>query len=214
MGLASFNQRVSRAIKRGNVFDKDIPDYAKDAVKTLEDLRSWKHMWTEEQATLAVAADSRTIERLKNCRFIKRINEDGVQVPVKKISPIQIWQQRTNTFPSGFWLSSQTKVQFDSSHSSLTVELIWGYYTYSEYNDESPWFDLSENLLLSQTMLEMAPLLKDDKISARYSPIVAAKLATLQNAEIEAEFDGQDQSMIPYADDMDEYVDGTVDWPV
>ncbi len=119
---------------------------------------------------------------------------------------MQLLQRGVGPTPSGFWLSDQTTVEFDSAPSSV-LTLRYGYYVYSEYDDDLAWFDLAEGLLLAQTMIEMSPLFRDDKIAARYGPIVMAKLDILEDAQTNAEFDGQDTSMIPYADAMDNYLD-------
>jgi hypothetical protein len=204
MSIATFEARVSRAIKRGKVYDNDIPAYAKDAVKTLEKGHNWKHMWTEEDVALATGVNYREIDLLKSCQWIKLKTDDGVYHPVKKVSPIQLWALEEGS-PGGYWMSDLTTVQFDRTpNSDLTLR--YGYYLYSEYDDDLPWLNLDEGLLMAQTMLEMAPLLKNPAFVSMYSPIVAAKLELLVTAEVEAEYGGQDQRMQPYADEMEEWV--------
>ena len=204
MSIATFERRVSRAIKRGNVFDNDIPPHAKDAVKTLEDVRNWKHMWVEEEVTLAAGANSRTVARLKSCEWIKVKDNDAIYHPVKKVSPVQLWSIEAGT-PGGYWMSDLTTIQFDRTpETDLTLR--YGYYLYSQYDDNLAWLTLSEACLVSQTIVEMHSVLKNPKLTQIHLPIVAAKLETLESAEIEAEFGGQDQRMVPFADETDEYL--------
>lgn len=217
MSMASFNQRVSRAINRGNVFDSDIPEYARDAVKTLEQLHSWHHMWTEEEVVLALGASTRTINNLKNCRFIKRKLGNGTYIPLKKITSDQLLRIDNDPLlaPGAFWVTGQDAlktINFDAI-APVAITLRYKYAQFSDYDDSLAWFDLSENLLLAQTILEMGPILKDDKLAQRYGPIAEAKVTVLKDAQSEAEFDGQDNSMIPFADDFEEYLSsGDSDW--
>jgi hypothetical protein len=210
MSIATFQQRVSRAIKRGNVFDKDIPGYAKDAVRTLENIRDWKHMWVEEEVVLTAGTSSRTIARLKNLRYIKEVMDDGSLRRILKVSSEQVTGVSTDATPSGYWLSAQTVVQFDASPGT-DITLKYGYYLYSEYDDNLPWLTVEESILVAQTGLEMVALLKDPKATAAFSGIVSQKLPILEIAELDAEYDGQDNSMIPYADAMDNFITTGVD---
>jgi hypothetical protein len=210
MSLATFERRVSRAIKRGKVFDNDIPAYAKDAVKTLEKLRNWKHMWTEEEQTLAIDASTRTITDLKSVDFVKRKLTDGTLVPMKKVSPSQVLSIEAG-LPGAFWMSSQTTIQFDAAPESA-ITLRYGYWTYSSYDNSLPWLDVEENLLVAQTVLEMSPLLRNPKLTQTYSDLVSAKISILEDVEIESEYAMQDQRMIPYADEMDEWLGAEGDY--
>jgi hypothetical protein len=204
--MATFEQRVSRAINRGKVYDADIAVYTKDAIRTLEDAHNWKHMWVEEAATLAAGARTRTIDNLKSCRWIKYLGADGNLAPLNKISPVQIQSILTEaTAPSGFWMSAQETIEFDASPAD-DVTLRYGYWLYSDYDDNLAWFDVAESLLINQTLLEMAPIHKQDQLIQRATPIASTKLQTLKDAQTNAEFDGQDNSMIPYADDMDDWL--------
>jgi len=209
MSLSTFHQRVSRAIKRGNVFDADIPGYARDAVRSLEDYNNWKHMWVEEEVALGVGASSRTIDGLKMCRFVKRKTTDGLYLPLKKVIPDELLQIGTavGATPGAFWMESREKINFDAIPTTVQT-LRYGYYLYSDYDDFLPWLNISENLLIGQTILEMSPILKDDKITGRYAPIVQAKIAVLEESEADLDYDGMDSRQIPYADEMEEYLAG------
>jgi len=213
MSIATFERRVSRAIKRGNAFDKDIPEYAKDAVRTLEALENWAHMWTEEEQTLAAGASTRTFTTLKTPYFVKRKLDDDTLIPLRKISSSQILRIGEGT-PGGFWLSKNEPdeqiMQFDRAP-DLDITLRYGYWSYSAYNNDLPWLKLDEGLLIAQTILEMVPLLRNQKFGQMYSPVVQAKVQFLRDAQTDAEFAGQDQRMVPFADEMDEYL-GTLDY--
>ena len=202
--MRTFHQRVSRAIKRGKVFDKDIPGYAQDAVKTLEDLWNWKHMWVLEKVVLVEGVGIRNIPRLKTVRFIKRVLDGERLVDLTKISPIQMTTAESPGIPGSYFMGNQTDVFFNHE-ASEDITLWYGYWRYSEYDDDLAFFEREEGFLIAQTILEMSPLIKDDKVAQRFSSIVAAKVEIITDAEIDAEYDGQDQRMIPFADEMDEF---------
>jgi hypothetical protein len=212
--LSTFYTRVSRAIKRGNVFDADIPGYATDAVRTLENTYNWKHMWVEDEVSLAAAATTRQIELLKTVTFIQR--QVGTKwLPLKKVSSNQFLEPGTSADPGGYWLENQTTIKFDSAPAA-DLPLRYGYWVYTnvdEVQDDLAWLDLDEGLLIAATILEMGPLLKDDKVAARYQPILSAKLEILRVAEVEAEFEGQDQRMVPFQDEMEDYLATGSVWP-
>lgn len=205
--LETFHQRVSRAIKRGKVFDGDIPGYAKDAVRTLEDLENWKHMWVEEfNQTLPAQTNTIALDRVKSVRYV-RFHVTGVEAYryLKKVSAEQIAYIDTNTAPVGYWMMDQDTVGLDAkSDSVLTYDI--GYYQYSEYNNDLGWLSIAENCLIAQTLIEMSPLLRDDRQKARWQELVQNRVTILVDAGQVHEFDGIDQRMIPYADEMDDWM--------
>ena len=205
--LITFHQRVSRAIKRGNNFDGDIPGYAKDAVKTLEDMHDWKHMWTESLSqTLASGTNVVSLTDAKNVRYIRfHVDRAGIFNYMKKVSADQILYIDDPGSPAGFYMSAQNTATLDAKPSqAMTYDV--GYYKYSDYDDDLAWLDIAENLLIAQTVVEMAPLLKDDKTKARFETYAAGRVQALIEAGLTHEYDGQQNEMIPYADDMDDWL--------
>jgi len=205
--LETFHQRVSRAIRRGKVFDGDIPGYAKDAVRSLEDLENWRHMWVEEfSQTLPSGTNTITLERVKSVRYVRfHVSNVNFYRYLKKVSADQVAYIGTETAPVGYWMRSRDVVGLDASPGeALTYDI--GYYQYSEYDDDLPWLDIAESLLAAQTIVEMSPLLRDDKVKARWEAVVASRMVTLSESDLVHEFDGQEQRMIPYADEIDDWL--------
>ena len=211
--IATFETRVSRALKRGNVFDADIPTYAKDAIRTLEDLCEWRHMWTEEFGeTLAAGENTIELEDVRNVRYVRfHIDSAGRFQYVKKVSADQIAYVDDGPSPSGFYMLDRNTIAFDSKPSeNLTYDV--GYFKYSSYDDDLPWLTIAEALLVAQTIVEMTALHKDDKVRARFESYISGRVQALIEAGVASEFDGQDQRMIPYADEMDEWLISGVEY--
>lgn len=211
LSLSTFHQRVSRAINRGKVFDGDIPAAAKDAVRTLENLNNWRHMWVESfSQTLTAGTNTISLTNVKSVRYIRihSLLSDGSlnrYKYLKKVSADQVISIDEDTVPTGFWMLDQDTVEMDGKPSEdLTYDI--GYYQYSDYDNNLPWLEVSEGLLIAQTMIEISPLLKDDRNLKRWVDQKAEKLGVLEEADLVHEFDGQEQRMTPYADEIDDWM--------
>jgi len=210
--IETFYQRVSRGIKRAKVFDADIPSAVKDAVRTLEDIHNWKHMWVlNSSQTLAQDTNSIALDLVKSVRFVRfhLFNDLGDFVKfkyMKKVSIDQVISIDEGPLPLGFWMADRNTIHLDAKPSIDTTYDV-GYFQYSEIDDDLPWLEIAEALLIAQTILEMAPLLKDDKTQARWGAQKQEKLAVLQESDLVHEFDGQDMQMVPYSNDMEEFLE-------
>jgi hypothetical protein len=210
--LDLFYERVSRAIHRGKVHNPDIPSAAKDAVRTLEDINNWKHMWVlSASQTLTADTNVITLTDVKSVRFVRfhQFDSQGNFYKYKymiKVSPDQVVSIDEGPLPVGFWMHDRNVVHLDSKPSEDTTYDV-GYYQYSDMDSDLPWLEIAEALLIAQTMIEMSPLLKDDKNQERWVAQKQEKLAVLEESDMVHEFDGQEQQMIPYADAMDAWLE-------
>jgi len=218
MSLDTFQQRVSRAIKRGKVFDKDIPSAAKDALTALEDLHDWKHMRRMQVHTLLAGTNEIEIPFMKNCRSCRWLTSDGATVRVHKVNEENVISIDDDVNPVGFWVleddEDTTVVYFDAKPTEdLDIRMV--YYLYSQYEEGNYWLRSNrESIWLAQTMIELAPVLKDPRIVQNYAPVIQVKTDLMKDAQTQADFDGQDNRMVPYMDEIENYLQTGTDWDV
>lgn len=202
--IGTFYERVSRAIKRGTVYDDDIPGYAADAVRELEDETNWKYMWVEGSGSLVIDDNTLTLERVKSVRFIKFVADDGSRVPVKKAHYEDV-TSITSKRPGAYWMQTRDIIGFDESPDK-TYDYIIGYFQFSDSPLVSSlaWLTLAEDLLIARTIKKMYLLIRDDKLAARCASIEAARMPALLESEVVSEFDGEDNRTIPFLEEMEE----------
>lgn len=212
--LNDFHTRVARVINRGTRYDTDIPLYVVDAVLTLESLHNWRHMWRESFQQTLVAADKQIIftgvpKSVRYLRFAVPSNSSsqlaGKVAYAKKIQPEDVTGARTYSRLDkvGYWFTNPTTLQFDGAFSTNVLYDI-GWYLRSTVNDSLPWFTVMPGLLLAQTLVEMHPLLKDDKVFMRNAKLVEMKLSSVTESDLIHQFDGDDQQMDPFFDTVQE----------
>jgi len=207
--IGNFYERVSRAIRRGIVYDDDIPGYASDAVRELENSTNWKYMWNEVSGNLVVSTTDNTLAfagspLLKNVRFIKLIALSGDHIPIRKT-------QRENVIgitsgrPGAFWMLDKNTVKLDAFPNKAYAYQA-GYYAYSvrPLVDSLEWLTLAEDLLIARTIRKMQPILRDDKLIARWQEIENSVLPALLEAEVVSEFDGEDSGPVPFTLEVEE----------
>ena len=158
VSVSTFQQRVSRAIKRGKVFDADIPSAAKDAVRSLEDLHDWKFMRRFQENTLTAGTNSITVPNLKNCRSAKWVDSNGAPVTIYKVNEENVVSIDDGQKPVGFWTLDDgitSEVFFDAKPTE-DLPVLMVYYVYSDYDDQLPWLRIVLSLFhLFRLILEM-----------------------------------------------------------
>lgn len=215
-----FVTRVSREIKRGTVFDADIPDYAFDACQYLDRLHPWVHMWQEVfGATLPADTSSidvpvvngGLVQSVKYLRFtfpqVTNPTESAFRwFYAKKSRPENLGVNRVISQPANvkWWMLDKSTIGMNGVFLEDQVYDI-GFYEETVWDDDNPWLTIAPRLLIAQTMLEMQPLLKDDSLPARYQPIVQRGVAALENSDYLHTYDGSDMTMSPFSDEMEEY---------
>lgn len=214
MTLATFYSRVSRVVRRGTVYDGDIPQYVSDAVETLEGLHNWRHMWRESFMQTLVAADSQitfagVVKGVRYLRFVVAANSGlnlaGRFAYARKAQPEEITTGATFASLNGvrFWMTSPTKLQLNGAFNSDVLYDV-GWYLRSTIDDNLPWLTVSPGILLAQTLVEMAPLLRDEKVIVRNEAILQKKLAAAQESDLVHQFDSDDSEMVPFFDELEE----------
>lgn len=208
--IDSFYQRISRAIRRGKVYDEDIPGYAEDAVKQLEDSHDWKHMWTETTGAMVVGLNEinltpvSTDAPIRNVRFISVVDTDGGEHPLKKTrreNVIGIEDGR----PGAFWMKAQSLIGLDALPDEAYTYSI-GYYRYSAFPlaNTLGWLEFGKDVLMAHTIVNMHPVLRDDKLLQRWGKLVDKRVPELLQAQLDHLEDGIENKAVPFADEMAE----------
>ena len=208
--LLEFETRVSRAIKRGTTYDADIPIYARDAVETLEGKNQWQHsrVLLEDQTLLKGIREVDLTDEIISVRFFRVHTTPDPQTG--NVAYFYFQKVILEDFPGEF--EARSVAQFAYSMKDLnTVLLTVGfaedkvfdvlYYKMPPMDDNLPWLSVGENILVAQTIVEMAPLLRDDKLIARWKAIMDLKLPEMIERDINHRWDAEGGSMQPFSDD-------------
>ena len=217
MTQAEFIAMVSRTIRRGTVFDADIPGYALSAIETLESQHNWRHMWHESfQQTLPAGDSSVTfLGKLKSWRYMRfavpadsGLSLAGRFAYVAKSQPEDIRSGLTlrSLATVKGWLNTASKIQLNGA---FTVDTLYdiGWYQYSALDDASPWFNIvpgGAGILQAQTILDMLLLHRDEKVAIRAQATLDKKLPPLLESDLVHQFDSDDASMVPFTDEVQE----------
>lgn len=214
MPISDLYSLVSRELRRGTVFDAEIPDYVEQAVQTLEGLHNWRHMWRESFQQTLVAGDSSITfaGRVKSVRYLRfpvPLNPSfplaGRMAYAKKCQPESVMSGTTYQSLNSvkFWLTTPQKLQMDGAFAEDVIYDL-GWYQFSVMDDTLPWLELHKGVVSAQTLIEMAERLKDDKLIARAEAKLARGLASLTEFDLTHQYDSDDSEMVPFFDDVQE----------
>ncbi len=216
--IGNFYERVSRAIRRGTVYDDDIPGYASDAVRELERAHNWNHMFLAARNTLEAGEDRFTLGRVKSIREVNLVFGEGTSnenyvplVHAKKES----MTSRPNPGRPTAWFYQGLSMSAETQHSMVMAfdafadqdyKIGIDYYLYSArpLENDLRWLFFAEELLMARTIRKMQPILRDDKLIARWAEVENAEMQTLLAAEDEFDNDGVNSAVVPFADEMEE----------
>jgi hypothetical protein len=210
--IGNFYERVSRAIRRGTRYDDDIPGYAADAVRELENNTNWKYMWREDTGNFTISATVNQLDisgltgyvGVKNVRFID-LTSDADEfielVKTRRENVIKISSGR----PGAFWMITKNLIGVDAYPDKAYAYSI-GWYNYSArpLTNTLEWLTIGEDLLIARTIRKMQPILRDDKLIARWQEIENSTMPALLEAEVVSEYDGHEGGMIPFTAEMAE----------
>jgi hypothetical protein len=217
VALADLYARVGRVLRRSTVYQADIPGFVADAVKTLEDQANWRHMWRESFGVTMPAQTGQIsfTGRVKTVRYLRwyPVNTNplaGQLAYASKIQPESVTKNQAylSIAGTGFWMTRQTQSAGDllnlDGAFAIPVNYDLGWYQYSTIDDTLPWLDIAAGVLLNQTIIEMGPLLRDEKVMQRAQAVIEAKLPPLMESDLVHQYDSDDTQMTPFFDDIEE----------
>ena len=217
--IGDFYQRVSRAIRRRTLYDDDIPGYAADAVRELENSHNWKYMLREYSWVLNSSTTNNTINLLisnlggggggvyppvKSVRYMSFVSDNGERIPVKKTQRENVTQIASGR-PGAFWMIDKDTIGLDA-YPNQTYSYEIGLFRHSARPlvDNLDWLTIGEDLLIARTIRKMQPILRDDNLIKRCSEIENSTLPALLEAEVVSEHDAEDSQMTPFTYEIEE----------
>jgi hypothetical protein len=219
MSIDSFYQSISRAIRRGKVYDEDIPGYVQETVRQLEDMHNLKHMYQEFYGVVITGADDIRFEtgigsspslvgKIKDIRHIALIADNGDEYPLKKTRRENVIN-RTSGRPGAYWMeedfNGHTRIGLDNT-ADKGYSYVMVYYEYSivPLINSLGFLANGPDLLRAMTLVNMAPVIRDDKLTQRWGRLVDVRLPQYLEAQIVHEEDGIENQATPFVDQMAE----------
>lgn len=204
MTVATFNARVSLAIRRGTSLNTQIPGWVAEAVREVE--QNYTFSWMRKAATQTLAADTNPARiafpsNVKSFEWIKVIDESGsddgtnyyrelLGVDPGRISGI------SSGYISGYWLDGVDWINFDAVPTE-DVDLFLRYNQYSTwpaaYDDATTPAILAraEGVLLAETMIIFALESRDSRMAGDWAQIRQDRMNRLLRSEEDLKLDHQ-----------------------
>lgn len=189
MILSEFHTLVSEAIGRSTAYDNQIPGYVRRAARMLE--RNYNLQYMNVYSTFEIDAEAeepRLIQMpasMKRDRLIRIVQSDGTYNDLRKIDPHDIKVLRTE-LPSAYWLSGDDKIWLAQAPAEdYSAEIYWTRYTTwpTDPGGEAWLLDNADDVLLAETMVLMAPHLKDPDLISLWQGNLQLCVKTLVDAD-------------------------------
>ena len=202
MQLGDFKSLVRAEALRGNSLDALIPDAICAAVRWLELNGSYAHMKVIASGTLTTGSRSFTLPTdLRNImlfRVWKETTQEGDFQDLFLVHPRDITEIEEG-LPNGYYLDGREAVLFDNTpDEDYAYEL--QYFARSNFPTEDtethPWLEVGANVLLYQTMIQLAPLARAPEWLQLYQPMREEALRVFSIADDDLTESNQDESMI------------------
>lgn len=208
MTLGEFHAMVARASRRGTSIPEQIVDSTKLAVMWLE--RNYTFEYMETFRLFQVVQGSRVLNfptntLIKSFKFVRLLGTDGYYTELQKVQPQDLGGIRTasnsvgsDLTPGHYFTVGKSSIVFDSvPGSDINGEAM--FFSYSDWpvgSDEThPLLGFAADVLLQQTMLQVAGILKDSEMAGVYKVLRDEALKTLVIAEEESKHGGESVSM-------------------
>jgi hypothetical protein len=194
MDLQTLHSEISKAIARGTAYDARIPAYAKMAARYIE--RNYTFQYMNIFATFEVDADAvepRLITlpaRMKKDIFVRLVLDEGEYQPLQKIDPQQQHTLVTEV-PTGYFLSGDDRIWLaQTPEEDYDGEIFYTRFTtWPTAPDATNWLlNYADDVLIAQTMVFMAPLLRDPDAGALWGAMNQMAMKSLLDADFELEF--------------------------
>lgn len=168
--LGSVHASVSRWLRRGNVFDADIPDLVRMAARSIE--RNYTLKYMERYVSFVISSlgtEPRAInlpsKRIKKIQSIRLPLENGKFFSLRLIDPRELHSNRTG-MPEGYWLDGMDYIWFDNlPDKDYPAEMVYDEYTaWPTALDATNWLiENADDLLVAHTLTHF-------KVLARLPP--------------------------------------------
>lgn len=205
MNLGELHQEIKLSLARGSELDSIIPGFVRRAAKWLERNYTFAYMrqFLELHIDLETATTPGYIElgrgAPKAINMFRWIGDDGEYSYLKRIEPKEVAVRATGV-ATGYWLDGVKRIVLSATPTqNLNGELQLARYTAWPANADEfeHWLiDQAEDVLIAQTLMMMAPRLRDPRLIDTYKSVRDEGLTTLINAEDEILYNDKDGGMV------------------
>lgn len=214
MLLSDFKARIQAHSNKGTTLVGEIPYAIAEAVDWIESNYTLEYQKQFVSVVLPAGASSLAVsnfisglpgaKRLKAIRWLRRGRVSGATtqwIYLPKIEPTdRVSGEASDRLPSGFWVVGGETLVFDNSQDqALALEAeISVFSDWSTVSDGSTHWLLqnASRLLLAQTMLFLAPYMREPGLRQLYQAEREEQARLLGLAQDEAQFSGTDMRML------------------
>jgi hypothetical protein len=202
MTLGDFKTRVKNGIRRNDTADSLIEPAAAAATRWLERNYTFLYMMQFRRFTISASAnDPRQLSlpssRVKAVRMLRIEKDSGYFHYVPLIDPKDMTRVHEG-LPEGYWLDGRQRIWIDATPTEdLSAEIQFSEYSiFPTQDSETSWLiDNAEDVLQAQTIMFLAPELRDQKVFQFYQRLRDEGLKTLLLAEDEGKYQNMEAQM-------------------
>lgn len=203
--LSDLVTEVDSYLNRGDLYDANIKDELRRAVRQLERKYDFAYMHDRSQS-ISVVADTRAYAwgitpTIKKLNYAWREDADGKTIKIPVIEQPQLWQTEA-AYPQGLIINGRTGIVFDNTPSTaFTLYLdLFLFSTWSDDDASEHWlFDNADEVLIHQAIKRLAVRDDDDELFQKHQALEAEALDLLIEADlIYTDFGGSHDSVMLY----------------
>ena len=193
MDYQTLKAEISGFINKGTLYDANIETTLREVFEQQERSQSFQYMRRVGDRVLGAGTYSIAVPRsgpqfkFKSLRFVQRLAPGG-PVPIDAFDPEEL-SGRSVGIPRAHYLNGVTSIDFDRIASEdIPLRLGWNEVTVWPTGDAlltfEPWlFENAWSFLKWETILKMAPYLRDPELMQEVKPLQAAALKALQDLD-------------------------------
>jgi len=202
--LSTIHTDVKAAIARGTAWDSQIPGWVRRAARWIERNNDLPYM--KIYASFAIDADApeprlitlpTELKSFGDDGFVRIVNADGTFSYLSNLAP-QTQKEILVEPPQFFWLSGHNEIWLNSTpEEDLSCEIYYvRYSTWPTLDTATHWLiDNAEDLLIAQTMVMMAPSLRDISVLQLWKGLRDEALATVVRSGTDMQYTNAPETM-------------------
>lgn len=176
--LSTFKATIRDIANRGTTLDGYLPTAIKNAGDFLEKNYTFHYMTRFRTFNIdADASNPRFIDlpttRLKRIDFIRYADDDGLYNIIEKAKP-QDFDEIEDGAPTHYWLDGNRSIVLNNTPDEDIDGVEIGFVEFTSWptnDDAEPWLLANaEPVMIAGTMLELAPYMKGEDITAQWQP--------------------------------------------
>lgn len=197
MNLGEFKELLRRAHKRGTSLDGELDGAIRRAARWIESNKTLYYMKQSVQLNVRKDTDWVDLPRIgiKTVLYLRYKDlVDGQVVDINKVSMEGLTFTPAGYAPREYYMDGAYRLVFNGTFQEDFVLLgkVARYSDWPKKNTDTHWLlDNAESLLLTQSMLELGLISRDDRSYAIFSQNRSDQITVLENADFETEYAGQ-----------------------